>query len=153
MPAQAATVSEFAGRRQRLNGSAPPVGSMTEAEAVAAVLPDDMSEADASSEATHGASDPGLAQVDQLRKRMRNLLEGAGENALIRLTKLRDAVDDLMREHRAEIDRLDKEFDRYAFLCQRTVGAELLMNKALEDLKGEIGKKISGPTITHREAD
>lgn len=102
---------------------------------------------DAASEEQHGKVDPALDPVEQVVAQMRRMIETTSEFTVGRLTKLRDSVDDVMRQHQARQRELLEDVERYAQDCADTISCEGVMSEALDVMIQQIGRRVPS-TVT-----
>lgn len=102
---------------------------------------------DPAGEEQNGRVDPATDPVAEISSRMRRMLEATSGFTVGRLTKLRDRVDDVMRQHQARERELLEEIERYAADCTQTVTCEQVMSEALDELVEQIGRRVPS-TVT-----
>lgn len=102
---------------------------------------------DPAGEETHGAVDPAEHPVDQARGQQHALTTGIADHFIGKASRLRDQLDELIRQQRADAERKHREDNEYADKARERADVLAVMSEAFRELSEPTCAKVQ-PTIT-----
>lgn len=107
-----------------------------------------ITEQDLAGEATHGKVDPAIHPVEQANGQQKTLTSGIADHFIGRASRLRDQIDELIRQQRAEAEAECRRQDEYAGRTKERSDVLLVMSDAFRELSEPTGGPRVAPTLT-----
>lgn len=104
-------------------------------------------ESDAASEATHGAVDPAVHPIDQAVKQQLTLNTGIADHFIGKASRLRDQLDELIRQQSADAEAEARRAEEYAGRSKARSDVLDVMADTFRELSEPTGRRVP-PTVT-----